>query len=172
MGRKCRKSRRINMISGRTTLIAHLGFPTETFTAPMIYNPWFERRGVDAIVVPMGVGAADYPAFLRSLFRLSNIRGALLTMPHKVTTVALLDEVSLGVRIGGSCNAILRRADGSLYGEMFDGEGFIRGAKRRGFDFAGANCLVVGAGGVGSAIAASIAAERPGSLALFDIRAE
>ena len=158
------------MISGRTRLIAHLGYPTETFTAPMIYNPWFEGRGIDTVVVPMGAMAEDYPAFLRSLFRLSNIHGALVTMPHKVTTVALLDEVSVAVKIAGSCNAILRRPDGSLYGDMFDGVGFTRGAKRKGFDFAGADCLVVGAGGAGSAIAAAIAVERPGLIALYDIR--
>jgi hypothetical protein len=40
----------------------------------------------------------------------------------------LLDEVSLAVKIAGSCNAILRRDDRSLYGDMFDGEGFTRGA--------------------------------------------
>ncbi len=158
------------MISGRTALIAHLGYPTESFTAPMIYNPWFERYGIDAVVVPMGVQGDDYPAFLRLLFRLSNIRGALVTMPHKVTTAGLLDEVSLAVKIAGSCNAVLRRDDGSLYGDMFDGAGFVRGAKRKGFDFAGADCLVVGAGGVGSAIAASIAAQGPRSLALCDAR--
>jgi shikimate dehydrogenase len=160
------------MISGRTTLIAHLGYPTETFKAPMIYNPWFERRGIDAIVVPMGVMADDYAPFLRSLFRLSNIHGALVTMPHKVTTVDLLDEASVAVKVAGACNAVLRRADGSLYGEMFDGEGFTRGAKRKGFAFAGAKCLVIGAGGVGSAIAAAIASEKPGAIALFDTRAE
>ena len=160
------------MINGRTRLIAHLGYPTDTFTAPMIYNPWFQRRGINAVVVPMGVKADDYLIFLKSLFRLSNIHGALVTMPHKVTTVTLLDGASAAVKIAGSCNAVLRRADGSLYGDMFDGEGFTRGAKRKGFAFAGADCLVVGAGGVGSAIAASIAAEGPGSLALFDIRAE
>jgi shikimate dehydrogenase len=158
------------MISGRTALIAHLGHPTESFKAPMIYNPWFERKGIDAAVVPMGVGAEDYPAFLRLLLRLSNIHGALVTMPHKATTVALLDEVSAAVKIAGSCNAILRREDGSLYGDMFDGEGFARGARRKGFDFAGADCLVVGAGGVGSAIAAAIAARRPRSLAIVDTR--
>jgi shikimate dehydrogenase len=158
------------MISGRTTVIAHLGYPTETFKAPMIYNPWFERHGIDAVVVPMGVKADDYAAFLKPLFRLSNIHGALVTMPHKVTTVALLDETSIAVKVAGSCNAILRRPDGSLYGDMFDGAGFTRGAKRKGFDFSGADCLVVGAGGVGSAIAASIAAEQPRLLALFDMR--
>jgi shikimate dehydrogenase len=158
------------MINGRTAVIAHLGYPTETFTAPMIYNPWFERQRINAVVVPMGVRAEDYAAFLRPLFRLSNIRGALVTMPHKVTTVALLDEISLAVRIAGSCNAILRRPDGSLYGDLFDGVGFTRGAKREGFQFAGADCLIVGSGGVGSAIAAAIAAEGARSIALYDTR--
>ena len=156
------------MINGRTELIAHLGYPTESFTAPMIYNPWFASRGINAVVVPMGVRAEDYEAFLRPLFRLSNVRGALVTMPHKVATAGLLDDVSVAVRVAGSCNAILRRPDGSLHGDLFDGIGFVRGAKRNGFDFAGANCLIVGNGGVGSAIAAAIAAEEPGSIALFD----
>jgi len=158
------------MISGRTEIIAHLGYPTESFTAPMIYNPWFAARGIDAVVVPMGVRAEHYAAFLRPLFSLSNIRGALVTMPHKVTTAGLLDRVSVAVGIAGSCNAILRRPDGSLLGDMFDGVGFTRAAKAKGFDFAGVDCLIVGAGGVGSAIAAAIAAEGPGSISLYDIR--
>jgi shikimate 5-dehydrogenase len=52
------------MINGRTRLIAHLGYPTETFTAPMIYNPWFEKHAINAVAVPMGVMADDYPVFL------------------------------------------------------------------------------------------------------------
>ena len=123
------------MIDGRTTLIAHLGYPTATFTAPMIYNPWFEQRGINAVVMPMGVMAEDYPAFLKSLFKLSNIHGALITMPHKATTPALLDEVSVAVKVAGSCNAILRRADGSLYGDMFDGA-FLAEYLRTGDPFA------------------------------------
>lgn len=157
------------MVDGRTTLIAHIGYPTATFKAPLIYNPYFEKAGIDAFVVPMGVKAEDYPNFLKSIFRLTNIRGALVTMPHKVTTVGLLDECSTTVTVAGSCNAILRRPDGTLLGDMFDGAGFTRGVKRKGFQFGGAACLVVGTGGVGSAIAASIAADSPGSIALFDI---
>ena len=79
------------MISGKTTLIAHLGYPTFAFKAPLIYNPYFERAGIDAVVVPMGVRAEDYAPLLRPLFAIANLRGALVTMPHKVTTVALLD---------------------------------------------------------------------------------
>ena len=55
-------------------------------------------------------------------------------------------------------NAILRRPDGSLLGDMFDGTGFVRGVERKGRQLKGAKALVVGSGGVGSAIAASLAA--------------
>ena len=156
------------MISGKTTLIAHLGYPTETFKAPMIYNPWFDQAGIDAVVVPMGVRPDDFPKFLPLLFRLSNIRGALVTMPHKVTAVSLLDEVTPTVRVAGSCNAILRRPDGSLLGDMFDGAGFVRGVERKGRKLAGASALVVGSGGVGSAIAASLAASGVTRMGLVD----
>ncbi len=156
------------MISGKTTLIAHIGYPTEAFKAPMIYNPYFEQAGIDAVVVPMGVKAEDYAAFLRPLFQLTNIRGALVTMPHKVTTVALLDQVTPTVKIAGSCNAILKRPDGSLLGDMFDGAGFVRGIERKGRPLAGTRALVVGAGGVGSAIAASLAAAGIASIGLYD----
>ena len=75
-----------SVINGHTELIAHIGFPTHSFKAPMIYNPWFEKAGVNAVVVPMGCQTPDYPVFLRSLFKLTNIRGALITMPHKAPT--------------------------------------------------------------------------------------
>jgi len=45
------------LITGKTTLIAHLGYPTAAFKAPMIYNPYFEKAGIDAVVMPMGIRA-------------------------------------------------------------------------------------------------------------------
>ncbi|CAO3440791.1 shikimate dehydrogenase family protein [Azospirillum endophyticum] len=159
------------MITGRTTIIAHLGYPTFGFKAPMIYNPWFEAKGIDAAVVPIGVETPFYPDLVRSLFRTTNVLGALVTMPHKVTTAGLVDEVTTTGRIAGACNAILRRPDGSLLGDMFDGAGFVRGVERKGKRLAGARALVVGSGGVGSAIAASLAAADVSAIGLFDASA-
>ncbi|CAG4892805.1 shikimate dehydrogenase family protein [Paraburkholderia saeva] len=156
------------MISGRTTLVAHIGYPTEAFKAPLIYNPWFEKSGIDAIVMPMGVKPEDYVAFLPLLFRMSNIRGALVTMPHKVTTISLVDEVTPTAAIAGACNAILKREDGTLLGDQFDGAGFVRGVERKGRVLKGARVLVLGSGGVGSAIAASLAGAGVAEMALFD----
>jgi hypothetical protein len=33
------------MITGKTRLIVHLGYSTESFKAPMIYNPWVRDEG-------------------------------------------------------------------------------------------------------------------------------
>jgi shikimate dehydrogenase len=157
------------MITGRTQVIAHIGYPTETFKAPMIYNPWFEAKGVDAVVVPLGVKAEDYAPLLRPLFKTANLLGALVTMPHKVATTALVDDLTVTAKIAGAANAILRRPDGSLLGDMFDGSGFVRGVARKGRTIAGASALVVGSGGVGSAIAASLAEAGAARLGLFDV---
>ena len=156
-------------IDGNTELIAHIGYPTHSFKSPLIYNPYFEQEGINALVVPMGCQAAHYPDFLKSVFSLSNIRGALITMPHKVTTVGLLDEVTPTVKVAGACNAVKRDERGRLVGDMFDGAGFVRGVKRKGFALQGKRVLVVGCGGVGSAIAASLAAEQITAISLFDV---
>lgn len=156
------------MLTGKTTLIAHLGFPTESFKAPMIYNPWFDKHGIDAMVVPLGVKPDEYAAFVPLLFRMSNIHGALVTMPHKVVTIGLVDELTPTAKIAGACNAILKRPDGTLLGDQFDGAGFVRGVERKGRELKGTRVLVLGSGGVGSAIAASLAAAGVAELTLFD----
>jgi shikimate dehydrogenase len=160
------------VISGYTKLIAHIGWPTGSFKAPMIFNPYFEQEGVDALVVPMGCKGEDYPGFFKSLFQLQNITGALITMPHKVSTVAMLDEVSTAVQVCGACNAVRKEADGRLVGDMFDGQGFVRGLARKGRPAKGASALIVGSGGVGSAIAVAMAEAEVGRLALYDTRSE
>src|SRR5688500_19919829 len=116
----------------------------------------------------MGIKAEDYPDFFRSVFTLTNILGALVTMPHKVTTMELVDEISPTAAIAGATNAVLRREDGSLLADQFDGAGFVRGVLRKGFDPSGKRALVVGNGGVGSPIAASLAGIGLAGIGLFD----
>src|ERR1700747_2264472 len=135
------------MIDGKTKLIAHLGYPTESFKAPMIYNPYFATHGINAVVVPMGCKPEDFPEFFKLLFRLSNIHGALITMPHKVPIVGLLDEVSVSVKVAGACNAVRLEQNGKLVGDMFDGEGFVRGVLRKGRKLDNGRIMVVGNGG-------------------------
>lgn len=157
-------------IDGHTEVIVHLGFPTHSFKAPLIYNPYFAAAGINAVVVPLACRVPELPALLRALFAVDNVRGALITMPLKVNVMGLLDTVSPTARVAGACNAVRRAPDGRLVGDMFDGEGFVRGLQRKGLQLKGASALVVGSGGVGSAIAASLAAAGVRRLALFDLQ--
>jgi shikimate dehydrogenase len=159
------------VIDGNTDVIAHLGYPTHAFKAPLVYNPYFESAGINAVVVPMGCRSDNFTAVLKGVFQLENLRGALITMPHKVSVVELLDEATTSVRVAGACNAVKRLPDGRLLGDQFDGTGFVRGIERKGLRLSGARALVVGCGGVGSAIAASLAAAQVAHIALFDLNA-
>ncbi len=159
-------------IDGNTDIIAHIGWPTYSFQAPLIYNPYFEQAGIKALVVPMGCKPEHFANYIKALFSLENIRGALITMPHKVSVLSLLDEITPMARVAGACNAVKRLPDGRLLGDMFDGEGFVRGMQRKGFSPKAKRCLVVGCGGVGSAIAASLAQAGARELALFDLNPE
>ncbi len=160
------------MLNGDTKIIAHIGYPTTTFKSSMIYNPWFEKHGINAAVVPLGVRREDFAHAFPQICRFTNFAGALITMPHKIGVVEMIDEASTAVQIAGSCNAVLRAPDGRLIGDMFDGEGFVRGVARNDGSLFGKRLLIVGAGGVGSAIAASSAAAGVAEMALNDVNAE
>ena len=156
------------MITGRTRLIVHLGYPTESFKAPMIYNPWFEMKGINAVVVPVGVQPPQYSAIAESAVQYHE--RARCTRHH----AAQGHDHAVGGRDDdhGEDRRRLQRDPApirrTLLGDMFDGAGFVRGVERKGTRIAGARALVVGCGGVGSAIAASLAAA--GALADWIIR--
>lgn len=158
-------------IRGTTLLYPILGAPVAQVKAPMLYNALFSVTGLDVACVPMDIPAADYPEVFKALFRVRNVPGAMVTIPHKTTTVALLDSYTDTVRVAGACNAVVRRHDGTLHGDLFDGIGFVRAAEKRGFAVADSRCLVVGAGGAGAAIAEALAAAGAGTIRLVDTRA-
>jgi shikimate dehydrogenase len=157
-------------IRGSAQIYPIFGCPVDQVQAPRFLNRLFARAGVDAVMVPVEVAPEDYPALLRAMLRAHNIPGALVTIPHKVATLEVLDTYSDTVRIAGSCNAVARRADGSLHGELFDGVGFVRALAKQGFVVRDARCLVIGAGGAGAAIAAALLTEGAQALRVYDTR--
>jgi shikimate dehydrogenase len=159
------------MLNGDTKIIAHIGYPTTPFKSTTIYNPWFQMHGINAAVVPLGVTSENFSNAFPAICRFSNFHGALIAMPHKVSVVGLVDVVSTAVKVAGSCNVVRRNGDGRLIGDMFNGEGFARGAARNGRSLSGKKVLVVGSDEVGSAIAASTAAAGAAEIALYDASA-
>ena len=70
-----------------------------------------------------------------------------VTIPYKKAVVPFLDELSEGARALGSVNTIVRRADGTLFGDNTDVFGFTYMLRRSGVNPAGKKALVLGSGG-------------------------
>ncbi|MDP2065114.1 MAG: shikimate dehydrogenase [Burkholderiaceae bacterium] len=161
----------VHCITGTTDTYLILGDPVEQVRAPESFNAVFARFGIDAVLVPVRIGAADLAPFVRAAFMAPNIKGMWVTIPHKVAVTEVLDHCSEIARVAGAVNAIRRNADGSLEGGLFDGEGLVASLDHFGMAYAGRRVLIVGAGGAASAIGASLVcrgAQSVAELALFD----
>ena len=159
-------------ISGETKIIAHIGYPTKTFTALKILNSCFNEMKANVIVVPFACKLGQLDHLLTGLIPIENFFGALITMPYKNSILPFLDHQSRLVTMAGSCNLV--KFDGSrrMIGEMFDGEGFLNAANQKGVVLDGKSILLIGAGGVGSAIAVSLAFKGVAKLTIFDLDSE
>ena len=155
-------------ISGTTRVFLILGDPVAQVRAPELFNHLFERHGVDAVLVPAQVKTEDLDGFVRQAFKAGNIDGLWVAIPHKTGIVSVLDRCDAPGRAAGAVNAVRRNADGSIEGALFDGVGFTKALGTFGIPLTGRKVLVVGVGGGGVAIAASLAQQGAGRLALYD----
>ena len=73
-------------------------------------------------------------------------------MPHKADAAAACDELTPDAIALGAVNVVTISDDGRLLGSSTDGEGFLRSVHDEGFDPAGTDVLVAGAGGAARAI--------------------
>ncbi|MGJ7507437.1 shikimate dehydrogenase family protein [Variovorax sp. GT1P44] len=153
-------------ISGSTRVFLILGDPVAQVKAPQAFNHLFREHGVDAVLVPAHVAPADFAAFATQALKARNIDGLWLTIPHKSNMIPLLDRCDALGRAAGAVNAARRNADGSIEGALFDGLGFTKALDHWAVPIEGQRILVVGVGGAGVAIAASLAARRAGSVVL------
>ncbi len=89
--------------------------------------------------------------------RAFGMRGANLTIPHKVAVLEYLDEIAPDAAIIGAVNTVRREGD-RLIGENTDGKGFLRGVRvDAGLDPKGKRAVVLGAGGAARAIVTELA---------------
>ena len=84
---------------------------------------------------------------LDEFFSDTRLSGYNITIPYKIEAFNRCDERSEVAEKVGSVNTIIRRSDGSLYGDNTDYFGFMYMAKKCGCDFEGKKVLILGSGG-------------------------
>lgn len=144
-----------------------VGDPIHQVKAPQRMTPLYRQAGENLLVVPVPVAAADLRTLFDAARRIPNVRGWIVTVPHKMPLAAWVDELSPAARIAGAVNAI-RFRHGRAIGDLFDGVGFVAGLQGRGYGIRGTRALVLGAGGVGSAISHALAQAGAARIAIHD----
>ncbi|MDD3335155.1 MAG: shikimate kinase [Eubacteriales bacterium] len=99
------------------------------------------------------------PEALDSFFKAGDFAGLNVTIPYKQSVIPYCSELSAVARHIGSVNTVVRRPDGSLYGDNTDAYGFLTLAQSVGMEFKGQKTLVLGSGGTSLTACAVIRAE-------------
>jgi shikimate dehydrogenase len=145
------------MITGKTHLYGIVGHPIGHVRVPMTFNERFARDRIDAVSVPFDVAPERFSDAIRGLRALENLGGFVVTAPHKQAMAALCDEVVGEALLVGAVNTVRREPHGRLVGELFDGQGFVRGLLAHGHVLTGKRVFLNGAGGAGNALAFALA---------------
>ena len=144
-----------------------IGYPLGHSISPVFQQAALDAAGIDATYEGWETAPEDLARRLAS-FRSDGFVGSSVTIPHKESVMALLDEVSEGARLIGSVNTIIYR-EGKLIGHNTDAPGFLRGLRENsGFEPEGKDTVLVGTGGAGRAVAFGLAGDGVASLMLVN----
>jgi shikimate dehydrogenase len=147
-------------ISGTTKVLGIFGDPVEQTLSPVMHNAAFETLGLEFVYVPFRVRPGELKAAVGAI-RALEMPGVNITIPHKEKVLNFLDGVDGDARALGAVNTVLNR-DGKLIGYNTDGEGFYLSlTEETGFDPGGKTIIILGAGGAGRSIIASLLKRNP-----------
>jgi shikimate dehydrogenase len=155
--------------AGQRFLTGLIGFPIAHSAAPAMHEQAGAALGVHCryrLIEVAGADRAQLRAVLDDVKRLG-FAGVNVTYPYKEAVLDLLDELSPTASAVGAVNAVLIR-DGRLIGHNTDTTGFARAAARLVADSRHGSVAVIGAGGVGKAIAFALAGLGVAGIRLFD----
>ena len=143
-------------VEGSTRIFGVIAHPADHVRAPLVFNPRFAAAGLPHVMVPIDAPPIRLEAIIAGLRAIPNFGGLAVTIPHKMALADLCDTLGTTAELTGAVNAVRFDDDGSMHGDNFDGAGFVAGCHGNGFDVAGRNILLIGAGGAARAIAAAL----------------
>ena len=135
-----------------TKRVGIIGYPLGHTLSPVFQQAALNHLGIDATFEVWATPPEELAERIES-FREPDCLGCCVTLPHKQAVVAMLDtldETATGI---GAVNWIVNE-DGKLSGHNTDAPGFLRSLREEaGFDPAGCNAVLFGAGGAARAVA-------------------
>ena len=159
-------ARAIQWVNGKSQVFGVIAHPIAHVRAPMVFNPRFAADGLSHIMIPIDAPPNSLEDIIRGLRGIPNFGGLAVTIPHKLAMAELCDDLGRVAKLTGSVNAVRFDPDGRLYGDNFDGAGFVAGCRGNGYEVTGKTVLMLGAGGAARAIAAALCEAGVGQLTI------
>ena len=153
----------------RRFLTGLIGAPIAHSASPAMHERAAEALGAHChyqLIEVAGAGREELRLLLDGVRRLG-FAGVNITFPYKEAVVSLLDELSSEARAIGAVNTVVVQ-DGRLIGHNTDTTGFARALTELVRDPTQSRVAVIGAGGVGKAIAFALAAAGVNEIRIFD----
>lgn len=138
-------------INGKTRTCGIIGNPVEHTMSPVIHNTLSQSMGINMAYVPFHVKDGQLEAAVKGAYGL-NILGMNVTVPYKSNVVAQLAEIDPLAEKIGAVNTLVR-TEGGYKGYNTDMTGLLRAMKSDGINIEGEEVIILGAGGVGRAVA-------------------
>ena len=113
------------MSDNKFCLAGVMGMPVAHSRSPRLHNHWIAQYGLTGSYVLLPVAPRNLQAALLGLPALG-FAGCNVTLPHKVSAMALVHDVDANARRIGAINTIVVRPDGTLQGFNNDGFGYIQ----------------------------------------------
>ncbi|RXJ00029.1 shikimate dehydrogenase [Anaerobacillus alkaliphilus] len=135
-----------------------LGHPVGHSMSPLMHNDAFTHLGMKGYYHAFDVPEVELKEAVDA-FRLLNISGFNVTIPHKVAIMNLLDEIDEEAVMIGAVNTVVNM-DGRYIGYNTDGRGYLTSLlKTIDRPLHECNVLVIGAGGAARGVATVLANE-------------
>jgi len=144
-----------------------VGFPLGHSMSPRLHTTAFQLLGLSSILTPWSVEPVKLPSFIEA-FRLLNLQGACVTIPHKQKIIPLIDQPTDLVKMVGAANLLYWR-DGLIWADNTDVPGFLAPLNQPAGRFnqttaasmakpltAKTGALILGAGGAARAVAVGL----------------
>lgn len=158
----------MTQITGHTKLTGLLGSPVSHSISPMMHNEAFQQLGLDYAYMAFDIELEKLASVVEA-FRIMNVRGFNLTMPHKNAMCSLCDSLSPAAEIIGAVNTVVND-NGHLTGHTTDGIGYMRGLNEDGYDIIGKKMTLLGAGGAATSIFVQAALDGVSEISIFNRR--
>ncbi len=145
------------LADAKTQVCAIFGHPVGHSLSPAIHNAAFAELNLNLVYVAHNIAKADLASAMQAI-RVLNYRGLSITIPHKVSAMALVDEVDETARRIGCINTVVNEA-GVLKGYNSDGLGALGALRQASVEPKGSDTVILGSGGAARAIAVTLAAQ-------------